>query len=498
MADLEDVDRRFREIIATIPAGDRVFLVEVLTADDATRPNVIGNLHATAMVPPTVELLIDAEEAMLVDVRLTKRAGSRRAVPLLRGTPAQGRPGDWPRPRHDASHGLVKPAPVLVFETVAHMIAWEVSSLKRSHLLVVAALLTTTLGISSSPADAQRGVPGRGALFRIVAIAPDDVWAFGWRGGTRLRGTDPLIVHWNGATWTSVTPPVATGVIHAASASGPDDVWILGETERLGHCHSYIREFDGTSWNRVPGGHGCRWDSLLALAPDDVWIGGEKLLHWDGSSWDSAWTIPCRVRDCYQGWIADLDAGAATDVWGVGSPAVTAHMGPRGWRSVRPAIPRKPPRWRSQTLDFRSVATVGSRVVWAVGEVYRVGEEFWVESDRLLAERWNGEQWLIIRTPDLPGAAEVLNAVAHAGGITWAVGNSLGSHGRANGGVVMRKQGDRWQILPLPTRVRDLYDAAALSSTDAWAVGTWKSAPGVRVPLILQWDGTIWSRVPVP
>jgi hypothetical protein len=60
--DLPEIEHRLREIVATIPAGDRVFLVEVLTADDATRPNVIGNLHATAMVPATVELLIDAEE----------------------------------------------------------------------------------------------------------------------------------------------------------------------------------------------------------------------------------------------------------------------------------------------------------------------------------------------------------------------------------------------------------------------------------------------------
>jgi hypothetical protein len=39
-----------------------VFLIEVLTAADATRANVIGNLHETTIVPATVELLIDAEE----------------------------------------------------------------------------------------------------------------------------------------------------------------------------------------------------------------------------------------------------------------------------------------------------------------------------------------------------------------------------------------------------------------------------------------------------
>ena len=53
---LEDADRR-----ATIPAGDRAYLLEVLTADQQTRATAIGNLHATGLTLATVELLIDAE-----------------------------------------------------------------------------------------------------------------------------------------------------------------------------------------------------------------------------------------------------------------------------------------------------------------------------------------------------------------------------------------------------------------------------------------------------
>jgi hypothetical protein len=36
--------------------------LRVLTADDATRADAIGNLYSTGVVPATVELLIDAEE----------------------------------------------------------------------------------------------------------------------------------------------------------------------------------------------------------------------------------------------------------------------------------------------------------------------------------------------------------------------------------------------------------------------------------------------------
>jgi hypothetical protein len=62
MRNLEDVDRRLRESLARIPATDRDYLLRVLTADDSTRADAIGNLHATGLVPATVELLIDVEE----------------------------------------------------------------------------------------------------------------------------------------------------------------------------------------------------------------------------------------------------------------------------------------------------------------------------------------------------------------------------------------------------------------------------------------------------
>jgi hypothetical protein len=62
MRNLEDVDRRLRESLARIPAADRDYLLRVLSADDSTRADAIGNLHATRLLPATVELLIDAED----------------------------------------------------------------------------------------------------------------------------------------------------------------------------------------------------------------------------------------------------------------------------------------------------------------------------------------------------------------------------------------------------------------------------------------------------
>lgn len=80
---LEDADRRLREIVAAIPEGDRAFLLETLGADEETRAQTIGNLHATRLAPATVELLIDAEHdrevrALLVGIlRETERANAQ-------------------------------------------------------------------------------------------------------------------------------------------------------------------------------------------------------------------------------------------------------------------------------------------------------------------------------------------------------------------------------------------------------------------------------------
>jgi hypothetical protein len=57
---LEDADRRFREIVSTLPENDREFLLQALTADPATPAYIIGNLHASGRAPETRELLIDA------------------------------------------------------------------------------------------------------------------------------------------------------------------------------------------------------------------------------------------------------------------------------------------------------------------------------------------------------------------------------------------------------------------------------------------------------
>jgi hypothetical protein len=60
--DLPEFEQRLRETINTIPPQVRPVLLAILTSDEERRATKIGSMHATGIMPSTVELLIDAEE----------------------------------------------------------------------------------------------------------------------------------------------------------------------------------------------------------------------------------------------------------------------------------------------------------------------------------------------------------------------------------------------------------------------------------------------------
>ncbi|MGR6999143.1 hypothetical protein ACU686_14985 [Yinghuangia aomiensis] len=105
-----------------------------------------------------------------------------------------------------------------------------------------------------------------GGLLGITALAPNDVWAVGWTqvldesipdpdGGptTIVDHHEGLVQHWDGRAWNRVTvpQPFASWALSGVSASGPDDIWAVGNG--YGDDDTpVVMHYDGRSWTVLP------------------------------------------------------------------------------------------------------------------------------------------------------------------------------------------------------------------------------------------------------
>src|SRR5271165_5910702 len=73
------------------------------------------------------------------------------------------------------------------------------------------------------------GYTADGMFFAVAATSATNAWAVGG------LGVPPLIVHWNGSTWSRVPTGAPAGtVLDAVAASSPDNAWALGGDFRAG------------------------------------------------------------------------------------------------------------------------------------------------------------------------------------------------------------------------------------------------------------------------
>jgi hypothetical protein len=182
-----------------------------------------------------------------------------------------------------------------------------------------------------------------GAVLRSVSvISPSDIWAVGQQGNpdqTTNSGDTPLIEHWNGSTWTVVTAPAAStpSFLFAVSGDSATDAWAVGYQTEAGSSTlvPLIEHWDGTSWNTVSlpasvaGLNGLI--GVYADGPDDVWAieGGSSapptpggrpatFLHWDGTTW-SAVTAPGPRAYGQAPQYEAISGDRSGDVWAVGA-----------------------------------------------------------------------------------------------------------------------------------------------------------------------------------
>jgi hypothetical protein len=100
------------------------------------------------------------------------------------------------------------------------------------------------------------------------------------------------------------------------------------------------------------------------------------------------------------------------------------------------------------------------------------------------------------------GLVPLLALASVPGGNLWAVGymSNTTSGTRLDQTLIELWNGKSWQVVPSPNvgiGDNDLYGVVALSSTDAWAVGS-QSVSNSADTLVEHWNGTQWSAVSSP
>lgn len=165
-----------------------------------------------------------------------------------------------------------------------------------------------------------------------------------------------------------------------------------------------------------------------------------------------------------------------------------AQPGPTGWTIIA-----SPSLSVTENSLLNAVAAVATNDVWVVG-MRTVNT-----APQTLTEHWNGTQWHIIPSPNVPGVNNALDGgAAVAAHDVWAVGFS--NPGRT---LTEHWNGATWTIIPSPNEgsassFNILHGVAAVATNNVWAVGEYSTSTGAPLTLIEHWNGVSWSIVPSP
>ncbi|GIH06149.1 hypothetical protein Rhe02_42160 [Rhizocola hellebori] len=176
-------------------------------------------------------------------------------------------------------------------------------------------------------------IEGAISLESVFATSADDAWAVGFNQLATKRIA--LVLHWDGVRWSEVTvaglPTGETGLVGVAAASATE-VWAVGSQCSGQLCRPMVLHLAGATWRTEPTAPGAELTSVVAFAPNDVWIFGQvaaqlavsdHIEHWDGSGFTIDTTVPPVIVDPHHSASALSLAAASGDpltrtMWAVG------------------------------------------------------------------------------------------------------------------------------------------------------------------------------------
>jgi hypothetical protein len=254
--------------------------------------------------------------------------------------------------------------------------------------------------------------PAKDLLFDADGDGPDSIYAAGISAtAPGSPSSKPLVLHWNGSTWSIVTLPTAPlGTTLSTITAKAGTVWAAGERYNplSGYWQPYILRMQNGTWTEVPfsgrdlhpGPAGCKLASdgtLWRWEPGGITIGrdgvpyvagtcsttaGDRALLalYKGGHWRTAFdpgTLPAETSR-----LNDVDAAASGSIRAVGvvglEPLVLRGAGKNFVREPAPTVGRAtslnsitqgPPRY--------AVGTVTGSDAWAHPGAFRFANGQW-------------------------------------------------------------------------------------------------------------------------
>jgi hypothetical protein len=351
-------------------------------------------------------------------------------------------------------------------------------------------------------------------LYGVAAISASDAWAVGRYDNGGIYHS--LILHWNGNAWSMVPSPdlgTSSNYLNAVAAVSPEHVWAVGSYRNNNVNQTLTEQWDGSVWAVVSSPNLATGGILNAVAvaaapANDLWAAGTSYdyaadstrgltLHWDGNVWS---VVPSSDSSGGGSELLSVAARSSDDVWAVGYFGSYDYWGRtriEHWDGTSWSVKYSPNVDTPQNYLY-GITAVSPGDAWAVGYSGNVG------SQRTLMEQWNGDGWLIVASPNQGPNDNRPDAVAAtSANDVWAVGDYRTVSGNTDvyQTLILHWDGSAWTIVPSPnpsTAENHLLGIAAISPTDAWAVGITTDAGGIWQTLIEHWDGTAWGVVPSP
>ena len=167
---------------------------------------------------------------------------------------------------------------------------------------------------------------GAGAFTSVRAIASNDVWAVGSQQNATQTLT--LAMHWDGAAWNISPVPSPTGLdfLNSVTASGRNDVWTVGFSGTRGIDQTaLILHWNGAVWTKLGPpliDSSTELRDVAALSVTNAVVVGDNAAgpltaHWDGAGWRIFRSPP---PDNGQGYLQAIDVGRDRDhpFWAAG------------------------------------------------------------------------------------------------------------------------------------------------------------------------------------